>query len=776
MARWPLKTAVLMASCVANSGHGQSLPVDADIIFTALAPGETDEMLFLDVEINGRERARNVKFAKRGPQLYGRKEDLEGWRISLGNTHPVIIDGELYVTIGSLDHVQSEIDEQRQVLILKAAGRAFKKEDLQAQNLAKPTQGTFSAFLNYDMSLQYDDHVEASAYTEMGISDNWGVATNSMVLDTRSDRVNATRLETYLLHDNPNALTRMTLGDAITSPSGWARALRFGGVKISTAFALQPDYVTFPTPVLSGTNALPSTVDIFVNNVLQYRTDTDEGPFTVENVPLVTGSGEIALNIKDVMGIEHTYTTSYYASPNLLKPGLADWTIELGAARRHFGYRSFSYGKAFGSAGYRRGLTSQLTAGGQISLASDTQALGVDVNLAMLPFGELNWSSAISTSDAGTGARYRISGRHIAPRWNFSVSYEQSSPDFRQPGSNILDRQIHAQVETTAAISLGQWGHLGISYTGRERFDGMKLDILSGNYNVNIERLGFLNIYALRSWTPQFGTDTLAGISLTIAFGPRSSGYLQADGDTSRGELRLTPPTDAGWGYRLAASEGRFQQLLGEISHRAVAGNQRIQFARVDGRNAARLLASGGIVWAGGKMLPGNNLGDAMAVVTVPGRSGVAIYDDNRLVAHTDANGRALITGLRPYTANRISISPSDIPLGDSLERASLVVVPRFRGTAIARFETRQIHPATIILRMPDNSVIEPGTRIFVGEEQHETFVGIGGEVFINQLTADTQVIVETKEGGCVALIPAVVHDAGPLPVLGPFSCAIVTE
>src|SRR5690606_20411977 len=76
----------------------------------------------------------------------------------------------------------------------------------------------------------------------------------------------AVRLDTTWRSDDPNSLRTTVVGDTISRPGFYGRPVRIGGVQYGTNFWLQPGYVTTPLLALKGTAALPSTVDVFVNN------------------------------------------------------------------------------------------------------------------------------------------------------------------------------------------------------------------------------------------------------------------------------------------------------------------------------------------------------------------------------------------------------------------------------------------------------------------------------------------------------------------------------
>ncbi len=123
-----------------------------------------------------------------------------------------------------------------------------------------------------------------------------------------------------------------------------------------------PGYITYPTPSISGSAALPSTVDLLVNNRRQETSALQPGPFDLTNVPVVTGAGQMQLIVRDLLGRETVINQNYYLAPALLSPGLSDFSYEAGSLREQYGTRSNGYGAAFGAGTYRLGLTDALTA------------------------------------------------------------------------------------------------------------------------------------------------------------------------------------------------------------------------------------------------------------------------------------------------------------------------------------------------------------------------------------------------------------------------------
>src|ERR1041385_7977136 len=103
-------------------------------------------------------------------------------------------------------------------------------------------------------------------------------------------------------------------------------------------------------------------VDVYVNNIKTFSQDIGAGPFSLNNVPLVSGSGNAQLVIRDSSGHETKTVLPFYASPNLLAPGLSSWSVEGGLPRLSYGSGSDAYVQSpVGSVTLRRGIFDWLT-------------------------------------------------------------------------------------------------------------------------------------------------------------------------------------------------------------------------------------------------------------------------------------------------------------------------------------------------------------------------------------------------------------------------------
>ena len=190
-----------------------------------------------------------------------------------------------------------------------------------------------------------------------------GFISQSGVIGTTAmtDRT-ALRLDTTWQYDDEQHEISYRAGDFINSGLAWTRPIRMGGLQIARDFALRPDLVTSPLASASGTAAVPSSVDVLVNNFKVYTQDVDPGPFRIDNLPVVGDNGTTTLVMHDITGKEVTQTSPFFISSRLLAPGVFDYSVEGGYARTYYGEQSFSYAPGLiGSATLRGGLTDWAT-------------------------------------------------------------------------------------------------------------------------------------------------------------------------------------------------------------------------------------------------------------------------------------------------------------------------------------------------------------------------------------------------------------------------------
>ncbi len=147
----------------------------------------------------------------------------------------------------------------------------------------------------------------------------------------------AIRLDSAYTFADVNTLRRYSLGDFITGGLAWTRPIHLEGIQINSDFSMRPDLVTFPVPTITGSAAVPSTVNVLADGNLSASSQVAAGPFEVPQLPVVEGAGTISMTLTDAMGQQVTVTQPFYASSTMLAPGLQTFAVQSGLVRRRLG-------------------------------------------------------------------------------------------------------------------------------------------------------------------------------------------------------------------------------------------------------------------------------------------------------------------------------------------------------------------------------------------------------------------------------------------------------
>lgn len=119
-------------------------------------------------------------------------------------------------------------------------------------------------------------------------------AVNSNFSKVRSAQKNYnkfTRLETNWTYENENKMTNWRVGDSFTKPAIWSNSTRFAGIQYATNFSVRPNLITYPLLDFRGKSELPSSVELFSNNIPIYNAKARMGDFDISNIPVITGRG-----------------------------------------------------------------------------------------------------------------------------------------------------------------------------------------------------------------------------------------------------------------------------------------------------------------------------------------------------------------------------------------------------------------------------------------------------------------------------------------------------
>jgi outer membrane usher protein len=766
------------AICVAAALHSPNVTAQP-------APPRAEdrsEALLLDVTVNGVALSGVIRVDRLPDGTFALPE--EAWTDAdlLPTGSPVILpDGRRGYRLDEGAGFRHDLDRPNMTLAVHAPPEAFRRRShaVRQNRTADPRPSPPGGYVNYDVTLTQSDDgsTHYGGGLEAVVFNGWGSFVSSATLRGTQDSVSLRRNQTFWRKDLPGEMRTLVVGDTVSSSGGWSRPVRYAGIRYARDFALAPGYITYPMPSLDGSAALPSTIEVLINNERRRHLDVAPGPFEVTDLPVISGAGEINLVVRDLSGTARVITQDYYFSPDLLAPGLSDFSLELGSFRRRYGMRSNDYGDAFAAGSYRYGVSTSLTVAGRVELERDRQALGTEVMAVLGQLGLVRATAAWShggngNGQARAGGHYSLAFERNAPWGGASIRWEHFDRGFARFGASPRETRPKDRWQGGVNLALAAGLSAGAVYVRQTSWNAERFSLASANLSASLPGNLYLNAHYSRRLDDEGGWT--AGISLVKPLGGRRTATVTAARDTGGGtatavSVRQTPPIGPGWGWHMRVADEdphilragavlntNAAQFLGEVN---VGTN----------RGAIRLGASGSVGWLKGLAFASRRIDeDAFAVVRVADIAGVPIYRENQVAAVTNEDGLALVTNLHPYETNRLTVDPLELPLDIDIRGLRESVVPYARSGVFVDFSIERSRNALVVLTRQDGRPVPVGARVDLRGQSF--MVGRNGEAYLMKLKAENRVTVTWKSGSCTAFV-LLDKDMEPEPKLGPLPC-----
>lgn len=750
--------------------------------------GAAPETLLVDVTVNGRPLADVVR-AELSPER-GLLLPSEAWteaRLAVPAQAAALSDGTPGYALAAIAGATYALDRQALRLAITVPPGAIASSIIAAQDatVAPPQRPRPGAVLNYDLSAASAGNggVSAGALLEAIAFGPVGNLVSSMLLRDATVGPRAQRLDSFWRYDMPGRMQTLVLGDTVGAGGAWSRPVRYAGLRWGRDFGMRPGFVTLPQLALSGEAALPSTVDVLVNNARRLSQQVPPGPFELSNVPIVTGAGEINLVVRDLLGNQSVVHQAYYASQRLLAPGLTDFSVEAGKMR--FGYGEDSrYRDGFAAATVRAGLARAVTGEARVEVQAGRRAAGIELAALLGSWAVGHAALARSQGGGDAGARGQLAQAGIersTPHGGAAIEYEHASAQFAPFGE--LRGPVAAGLRPRTRLTASAGGALvgkvsgGASYVRQTRWNGEHVTLAGASLSMPVAQRASMNwtftrrLDGLRDWRAAVNINLPLddGISLGARLDRDSLGRPEATLAAAR-----PAPAGPGLGWQLETSTRAGQRARARLEYNTNAGDLGAELAAdAHGTPAARAGARGSLGILGGLPFASRPIGQgSFAVVEVEGMAGVPIKRSHQVVASTNARGLAFVPGLLPWQDNLLEIDPVDLPLDVTVGDVVQEVKPYAGSGMMVTFAVRRTRQALLVLRGPDGRPVPLGARVRVLPAGPDYTTGMRGETWLGDLPAGlVRVQVSWPAGGCTLALPAAAASGAP-DRLGPLACA----
>jgi outer membrane usher protein len=663
-------------------------------------------------------------------------------------------------------------------------------------------QAGFGAVLNYDLFGSFGEETEhhtvdystLSALLEGRIFSPYGTFSQTGIARTGETGVQPlSRLDSAYRWSDPASLISVTAGDTITGSLWWSRPIRIGGLQGQTSFGLRPDLVTLALPNLGGTAAVPSTIDVYVNNIHTYSQDVPAGPYNLTNIPMVTGAGNAQVVLRDATGHATTTSIPFFGSTMLLPPGLDSWSVEAGLPRLSYGAIDDHYDDTpVGAATWRHGLLRWLTLEGHVEGGAGIGSGGAGAALRIGTIGVIDMDAGGSAGGGGPGGQADASFETILRGINIDIATQHAFGNYQDlasatadrgalqsansglPGSTIAvtpalrtaqTQLIYASARVPSAIdrvtvggripydSLASWS---ISLVHEHEATGTVARIVSLSYSRTLP----WQVSAYATAYRDFGSDRTTGVlfGLSVPLGPRvsvSTNIAGGEGSLSGGisanrSLDIEPGS---YGFQLQDNEGASPIRSALASYRASVATVQVGAAQSNAALGGTLEVSGAVATMAHDVFFSDRITDAFAVIDA-GAPGVAVSYENRPVGTTDSQGELLVPGLRSYQKNLISVDPANLPVDAEISNTRQIVTPADRaGVLVSMKYHKNMMAALVTFVRPDGAYVPAGAW---GKRDGggDFIIGYDGQAFIHDLTSFNRITITLGGMTCHAAFP----------------------
>ncbi len=759
--------------------------------------------LFLNISINSNasEDLVAVKQSKDG-KLYIRSSALKTLRLKMDEHIP---DNQ-WVCINDLNGIQFKYLENEQSLNLKVPSNMLTgySVDLNGQQITSPQllkmKPLNAAILNYSLYNTITNDENVFSGTAEGIFNSAIGNFSSGVLYNGSNENSYShekwvRLESKWQYVDPEKIRIYTLGDFISNSPDWGSSVRLAGFQWSSAYSQRGDIVTSALPQFSGSAALPSTLDLYVNQQKIYSGLVPSGPFNIKQLPFISGN-EVTLVTTDATGQQSITKKPYYFSSKILAKGINEFSVDVGMPRYNYGLYSNDYDDAtFASGAIRYGYSNSLTLSGGAEASTDGLSnLGTGFAKNLFGFGVINADIAASQykDENGYSTLLGLEGR-ISKNISFNTSYRKVFDNYFDLARvsqvrYLKDNQINAETQNylnysaladeifRAGINYNFYAGYGV-YLGYNqiKYSDNSYKLLSTNLSGSLDKnWGF---YA--SAYKDYENHKDYGVYFALRYTPSSKVNAITSVSSDSGSLRyrqeifgLSEPQigSFGWGgYVERDQDANENNASVYASYRARAAYLTGRYNRFGDNDQVAVSATGSLVAAAGRIFAANEIGDGYAVVTNAGPQSQIINGGVNL-GETDKSGRFLIPSLMPYQVNHIYLDPSYLPLNWNVKSTDQKTVVGYRQGTLVDFGAHQVISGLVKLVDQKNSSLMPGYAVRINGQQ-EGVVGYDGEVFIPNLLKQNKLEVDLLDHGSCQVDFTYNSNQYSTKKLGPYVC-----
>ncbi|MCJ3377171.1 fimbrial biogenesis outer membrane usher protein [Klebsiella pneumoniae] len=575
------------------------------------------------------------------------------------------------------------------------------------------------------------------------------------------------RIYSYLQRDIPSFSSQLVLGDS-TSQSDVFDSVPFRGFQLYSDIDMLPDSLKGYAPIVRGIAKTNALVVIRQNGYIIYQTRVSPGAFILSDLYPTGGSGDLDVRIKETDGSEQYLVIPYASLPVLQRQGKLKYNVVSGAYRSYnanvastkFNQLSLSYGLPWGNTIY---------GGFQLSEPYKSYSYGIGQNLGEIGAVSLDLTNASSKKNRqrktnGNSYRVRYSKNFVSTGTNFTIAGYRYSTNGYNTLQEVMSSYTRNQdvyypqhVKEKAEVTVNQ----NFNSAGAVTLNYMRENLLGAKGSSETMGVGYSNTWATMSYSVNFSRSK-------NNFNYSGNGYTFKNVNNML-SFNLNIPFDLGknqsfFNYTLnTGSEGKVQNLVGingssfeernlnwniqkgftsdktgdssniNVAYRGTYGEFNTGYGYTNSTQTFNYGVSGGVLLHRNGMTLGQQLGETLALVKIPGASGLNIM--NQVGVKTDIRGYAVVPYLSPFKRNQITLDANNLPYNVDIKNSTKVVVPTRGAVVLTEFHANVGERALINLKIAGNHKNVPFGAVVKYENNSDNWntsiVGDNGQVYL---------------------------------------------
>ncbi|MEW5714305.1 fimbria/pilus outer membrane usher protein [Pseudomonas sp. SB113] len=660
-------------------------------------------------------------------------------------------------------------------------------------------EGIAAGLLNYNFSTSAVTAGEGDGRTYLGL--NAGINLGAWRLRHQGAQSwnNRTGFETY-----QNTATyvqrsiipwqsQLTLGDTFSNGQ-IVDGVRLRGVTLATDDRMRPQTQQGYAPQVRGVADSNATVTISQNGYTIYETTVAPGPFVISDLHATGYGGDLIVSVTEVDGRRNTFVVPYSVAPELLRADTTKYSATLGEVQQK-GIDAKGANVFQGT--LQHGLTDDLTVygGGSLSKGYEQGKVGVALNTSIGAFSLDGATSHTKVADHGRlsgqslGVGYNkslpTSGTHFAlGAYRFSTEGYLNLPDalnVREIARQSGDVNGYARQKSRLDLTISQQLGIGtlslygssVDYWGGQ--EGRQVSF-TASYGSTWKKLNW-NLSAQRSRVQDTRQLTQSELSDDVFFGrigqpgridnrymltlsmplgsePRSptmNTSLSRDTGDTRGSQQQVGINgflgeNAEFDYGVSASRATSEstsssQFNTYAGYRTDASHLRAGYGQSRDSSQLSFGADGGVVVHADGVAFSQSLGEASALVHVPGAEGARLGGGSG--TRVNGKGYAVVPNLTAFQNNVVEIDPEGMSLDVELQESTRNVVPTSGAVSMVKFDTVNGR-AVVVKGVRENGNPLPfAAQVFDAQGREVGVVGQGSKAFVRDIPQEGRLTVK---------------------------------